>query len=96
MKLTQGSLDRIPVPPHTEQAEIVRRVEKLFTYAERLEARYYSASEHVERLNPSLWQRLFAESWWSRVRGISPRRRAELVGRIRKTREEVKVKETGL
>ncbi len=49
----------VPVPPLAEQAEIVRRVEKLFAYAERLEARYYSASEHVERLTPSLLAKAF-------------------------------------
>lgn len=61
VKLTRGALDRIsvPVPPLEEQAEIVRRVEKLFAYAERLEARYTSASEHVERLTPSLLAKAF-------------------------------------
>jgi type I restriction enzyme S subunit len=48
-----------PVPSLEEQAEIVRRVEKLFAYAERLEARYTSASEHVERLTPSLLAKAF-------------------------------------
>jgi type I restriction enzyme S subunit len=49
----------IPLPPIEEQAEIVRRAEKLFAYAERLEARYTSASEHVERLTPSLLAKAF-------------------------------------
>ena len=49
----------LPIPPIEEQAEIVRRVEKLFAYAERLEARYTSASEHVERLTPSLLAKAF-------------------------------------
>lgn len=49
-------IDSLPVavPPPDEQAEIVRRVESLFAYAERLEARYQSASERVARLTPSL------------------------------------------
>ncbi|MBK9926306.1 MAG: restriction endonuclease subunit S [Anaerolineales bacterium] len=47
------------LPPVEEQTEIVRRVEKLFAYAERLEARYYSASEQVERLTPSLLAKAF-------------------------------------
>lgn len=42
------------LPSLEEQAEIVRRVESLFAYAERLEARYLSASERVARLTPSL------------------------------------------
>ena len=44
----------IQLPSLEEQAEIVRRVENLFAYAERLEARYLSASERVARLTPSL------------------------------------------
>lgn len=43
-----------PLPSPEEQAEIVRRVESLFAVAERLEARYLSASERVARLTPSL------------------------------------------
>jgi type I restriction enzyme S subunit len=59
--LNLGILRELPVliPPLEEQAEIVRRVEKLFVYADRLEARYYSASEHVERLTPSLLAKAF-------------------------------------
>jgi type I restriction enzyme S subunit len=60
-KLNQQNMNNIvvPVPPLEEQTEIVRRVEKLFAYAERLEARYTSASEHVERLTPSLLAKAF-------------------------------------
>jgi type I restriction enzyme, S subunit len=50
---------QVPLPSIEEQAEIVRRVEKLFAYAERLEARYTSAFEHVERLTPSLLAKAF-------------------------------------
>ncbi|MBK6791343.1 MAG: hypothetical protein IPG80_02110 [Anaerolineales bacterium] len=52
-----------------EQAEIVRRVEKLFAYAERLEARYTSASEHVERLTPSLLAKAFRGELVSQEQG---------------------------
>lgn len=54
-------LRQLPVklPSLEEQAEIVRRVEKLFAYAERLEARYLSASERVARLTPSLLAKAF-------------------------------------
>jgi len=55
-----------------EQAEIVRRVEKLFAYAAKLEARYTSASEHVERLTPSL-------PVLSLVEGLAKAFRGELV-----------------
>lgn len=50
---------RILIPDVKEQAEIVRRVEKLFAFADRLEARYYSASEQIERLTPSLLAKAF-------------------------------------
>lgn len=55
-KLALSRINEIPVPLPSleEQAEIVRRVESLFAVAERLEARYLSASEHVARLTPSL------------------------------------------
>jgi type I restriction enzyme S subunit len=48
-----------PIPPLEEQSEIVRRVESLFAYAERLEARYRSAAECVEQLTPSLLAKAF-------------------------------------
>jgi type I restriction enzyme S subunit len=48
-----------PLPSPKEQAEIVRRVEKLFAYAEHLEARYQPAAERVERLTPSLLAKAF-------------------------------------
>ena len=42
-----------------EQAEIVRRVETLFAYADRLEARYAAARRQVEQLTPSLLAKTF-------------------------------------
>ncbi|MFN8414400.1 MAG: hypothetical protein U0Z26_18620 [Anaerolineales bacterium] len=52
-----------------EQVEIVRHVESLFAYAERLEARYTSASEHVERLTPSLLAKAFRGELVSQEQG---------------------------
>lgn len=48
-----------PIPPIEEQNEIVRRVEKLFAYAERLETHYQSAAKRVEQLLPSLLVKAF-------------------------------------
>lgn len=48
-----------PIPPVKEQTEIVQRVEKLFAYAESIETYCTSASEHVERLTPSLLAKAF-------------------------------------
>ncbi len=47
------------VPPLSEQSEIVRRVEALFAYADRLEARYTAARAQVERLTPALLAKAF-------------------------------------
>jgi type I restriction enzyme S subunit len=59
--ISQANLKLIQVnlPKQDEIDEIVRRVEKLFAYAERLEARYLFASERVERLTPSLLAKAF-------------------------------------
>ena len=42
-----------------EQTEIVRRVETLFAYADRLEACYHAARAQVEKLTPSLLAKAF-------------------------------------
>jgi len=47
------------LPPIEEQAEIVRRTEALFAYADRLEARYQAARTQVESLTPALLDKAF-------------------------------------
>ncbi len=61
VKLTRGAMERIPVPIASlaEQAEIVRRVEALCTYADRLESRYTAARKKVECLTPALLAKAF-------------------------------------
>jgi hypothetical protein len=49
----------IQLPSLDEQYEIVRRVEALFAYADRLEARYTAARAQVERLTPALLTKAF-------------------------------------
>jgi type I restriction enzyme S subunit len=49
----------ISLPPPEEQKEIVRRVEALFAYADRIEARYTTARTQVERLTPALLAKAF-------------------------------------
>ena len=47
------------LPPLREQREIILRVEALFAYADRLEARYTAARAQVERLTPALLDKAF-------------------------------------
>jgi type I restriction enzyme S subunit len=49
----------IQLPPSQEQDEIVRRVEALFAYADRLEARYTVARGRIECLTPALLTKAF-------------------------------------
>jgi type I restriction enzyme S subunit len=60
-KLTKKNLDQLPVPapPKAETTEIVRRVETLFAFADRLEARLAQAQTAVDRLTPSLLAKAF-------------------------------------
>ncbi|WP_395793609.1 restriction endonuclease subunit S [Aquimonas sp.] len=60
-KLTQQALNSLPiaVPPAAEITEIVRRVETLFAFADRLEARLQAAQTATERLTPSLLAKAF-------------------------------------
>lgn len=60
-KLTQQALNSLPVaiPPNAELEEIVRRVETLFAFADRLEARLAQAQTAVDRLTPSLLAKAF-------------------------------------
>ena len=60
-KLTQGALMALPigVPPPDEQAEIVRRIEKLFAFADQLEARVSAARLRIDALTQSLLAKAF-------------------------------------
>lgn len=76
MEMAQTTRNQVPItkqvsfnficPPLEEQHEIVRRVERLFAFAERLEARWRSAQGQVGSFTPSLLAKAF---------------RGELVGR---------------
>ena len=50
---------RIPLPPLSEQQEIVRRVEKLFEFADQIEARLVRAQKQVDRLTQSILGKAF-------------------------------------
>lgn len=59
--LTGVSLVRIPIPlpPTAEQAEIVRRVDQLYTLANKLEQRIDAALQHVERSSQAVLAKAF-------------------------------------
>lgn len=48
-----------PLPPLSEQQEIVRRVESLFKLADQLEARYQKAKAYVDKLTQSILAKAF-------------------------------------
>lgn len=52
---------RLPValPPYEEQTEIVRRVERLFAFADQLEARVEAAQARIDRLTQSILAKAF-------------------------------------
>ncbi|NTV10606.1 MAG: hypothetical protein HGA47_07505 [Zoogloea sp.] len=50
---------QIPLPSREEQTEIVRRVEILFAFADRLEARLAAARKQVGQLTPALLAKAF-------------------------------------
>jgi type I restriction enzyme, S subunit len=60
-KINQQTVISAPcrLPPKAEQAEIVRRVETLFAFADRLEARLQAAQTAADRLTPSLLAKAF-------------------------------------
>ena len=60
-KLTQQALNSLPiaVPPSQEITEIVRRVETLFAFADRLETRLQAARTAANRLTPALLAKAF-------------------------------------
>ena len=47
------------LPPITEQHEIVRRVESLFAFADRIEKRVADGKERTDRLTLAIWARAF-------------------------------------
>jgi len=60
-KLTKQSLSKLPVPrfSYDEQTEIVRRVEELFAFADRIEQAAQSAQRRVNNLTQSILAKAF-------------------------------------
>ncbi len=84
----------IAIPPLSEQQEIVRRVEKLFTFADQIESRLKQAQEHVDRLTQSLLAKAFrgelvpTEAELARRENRSYDPASQLLARIQTEREQ--------
>jgi type I restriction enzyme S subunit len=75
----------IPLPPLPEQTEIVRRVEILFAFADRLEARLATARKQVGQLTPALLAKAFRGELVAQDPADEPA--AELLKRLADQRE---------
>ncbi len=75
----------LDLPSLEEQAEIVRRVETLFAFADRLEKRYGTSYALVEQLTPSLLAKAFRGELVEQDPNDEPA--SMLLERIRQTRE---------
>ncbi len=99
-KINQKDLSKIPVPtpPLEEQTEIVRRVEKLFAYADKVEAKVNAAQERVNKLTQSILAKAFRGELTAKWREqnpdlISGENSAEaLLEKIKAEREKLKPK----
>ena len=76
----------IPVPPIDEQSEIVRRVEKLFAFADRLEERLTRAQAAVQKLTPALLAKAFRGELVPQDPNDEPA--SELLKRLQESRTE--------
>lgn len=83
----------LPIPPQIEQQEIVRRVEKLFSLADRLEERFMEGQKRVQGITQSLLAKAFrgelvpTEFELAKTEGRSFESAEELLERIRKERQ---------
>lgn len=59
LSVSKISALELNIPPVEEQSEIVRRVEKLFAFADRLEKRLSQAQAAVQKLTPALLAKAF-------------------------------------
>lgn len=82
----------IDLPHLMEQKEVVRRVEALFDYADRLETKYQSARKQVDELTPALLAKAFRGELVAQDPNDEPA--SVLLERIRAERE-ARAKETG-
>ena len=86
ISLSQCRAFSIPVPSIEEQSEIVRRVEKLFAFADRLEERLSQAQAAVQKLTPALLAKAFRGELVPQDPNDEPA--SELLKRLQESRTE--------
>lgn len=94
-KLTQVAMNRIPVPlpPLTEQKEIVRLVEAMFKLADTVEKRVAAAIARAEKLTQAILAKAFSgelvptEAELARLEGRPYETASELLARIKSERD---------
>nr|WP_301291211.1 restriction endonuclease subunit S [Aeromonas caviae] len=97
-KLTKRALIELPVPffSYKEQTEIVRRVEQLFAYADRIEQQAKAAKERVDKLTQAILAKAFRGELTLEWRAANPElisgdnSAAALLARIQAERAAVK------
>ena len=80
------------LPPLAEQHEIVRRVEALFTFADRIEERYTKAKAHMDKLTQSILAKAFCGELVPQDPGDEPA--SVLLDRIRQEKDRKTGKDT--
>ncbi|MFQ2473412.1 restriction endonuclease subunit S [Aeromonas caviae] len=94
--LTDLRKDMLPIPPSEEQAEIVRRVEQLFAYADNIEQQAKAAKERVDKLTQAILAKAFRGELTANWRAANPELisgdngAAALLARIQAERAAVK------
>lgn len=86
ISLSQCRAFSIPVPSIEEQSEIVRRVEKLFAFADHLEERLSQAQTAVQKLTPALLAKAFRGELVPQDPNDEPA--SELLKRLQESRTE--------
>lgn len=86
LSVSKISALELNVPPAEEQSEIVRRVEKLFAFADRLEKRLSQAQAAVQKLTPALLAKAFRGELVPQDPNDEPA--SELLKRLQESRTE--------
>lgn len=77
----------IPCPPHEEQVEIIKQVEQLFAFADKLESRYTKAKKMLDQLPQSILAKAFRGELVPQDPNDEPA--SVLLERIRKEKEKM-------